>query len=110
MTRARFVPNPAFEAELLGSSELVAGLTALTNEAAEAAKLFVPRRLGFLSDSIEVVVGFSEGRIVGRVVAKDFKAGFYEFGTRTMPAGVPFLRPGLAAALPGAPIVGGGRT
>lgn len=108
MALARFVVNPAFEPELLRGPFGIALIAEATTAVEAAAKRLVPVRLGFLRDSITSVTGPGPtGGLIGRVVAKDFKAHWYEFGSRRTPA-IHYLAGGLAAALPGAPIVGGG--
>lgn len=99
-----YVPNPTFEAEYLASEdalELVAGIAETAAPIAEAA---APKRLEHLADSIEADAGFVEGVATGRVNAHDFKAHWYEFGTRRQ-SPEPFLRPAMEATT-GTPVKG----
>lgn len=108
MGNVRFVEDPTFEPELYVSPVAKDVIDEATAAVADAARDYVPKRLGFLKAGIKTVFGFNEARYVGRVVSTDFKAGWYEFGYRSKPNGEPYLRPALALVLPGAPILGGG--
>lgn len=101
--------SPSFETEVMVSPWLRELLTRSTSAVEASARALAPRHLGFLIESIESEVGLEDGRIIGRVRATDFKAGWHEFGTRNMHAH-PFLLPALLRELPGATITGGDRS
>lgn len=105
MATARFELDPDFETAILRSEGLRAYLTPLVEAGVAIAKDRFPRRLGYLEDSVEGVVGvdrvrdetgnFSgEPRMIGRIIAKDFKVIWSEFGTVKLPK-----RPGLRPAI-----------
>lgn len=106
MVFPNYVPNPGFAEDFLSSTEALKIVEPIANTAADAAKARAPRRLGHLIDSIEAEAGFdADGEATGRVNAHDFKAHWYEFGTRRHPA-EPYLRPGMEDAT-GQPVRGG---
>ena len=99
----KFTPDPAFEAGLLRSTAVRRLLADLIDQALVNAERRAPFRLGLLEVSIRTVVAVDVVRqsLIGRMFATDFKAPWWEFGTaRNTP--VPFLRPGLEEAVPGA--------
>lgn len=109
---ARFVPNPAFEPELMASPKMQAFAQALAELVANAAQAKAPIRLGILRESIEATTVRDDGNLttaggwVGRVESTDWKTLLIEHGTRRMRAR-PFLMPALIESLPGATIRGG---
>lgn len=102
---ALYKPNPDFASDFNKSEEALALVGELANTAADLAKADARRRTGNLADSIEAVAGLVDGVATGRVNANDFKAHWWEFGTRRHPAD-PYLRPA-ATAVTGRPVVGG---
>lgn len=95
---ARFEMNPHFEKEVQASDGVRDFLANLVPDIARDARELVAVDTGDLRDSIEGEVGTSDrGGHMGRVVAKDFKAAWEEFGTSRQ-SERPFLRPAAEAA------------
>ncbi len=79
----RVVPNRRLEAELRKSREVEPLLKDGAETIAEEARNIAQReayQTGAYRNSIEAVAGEDAGEVKGRVVAKDFKAGWIEFG------------------------------
>lgn len=91
----KFVPNPAAPELLKRTPQMAAKLKHSADEAAEAARGLAPVRTGDYRDSIEGQSLPSEGK--ARVVAKDFKSIWLEFGTIHTPT-FATLRRGVEAA------------
>lgn len=100
-----YVPNPNFADEWAASEDALALADQYAQAAAPLAAAGAPRDRGDLAESVEAVSGFVDGKATGRVIAKDFKAGWKEWGTRREPA-QPFLRPAMEAVT-GVPVTGG---
>lgn len=105
MTR-RYIPNPSFASDFLASDEALELVERLAQDAQPIAYDLAPKRLENLADSITVVAGLEDGVATGRLLAADFKAHWYEFGTERHPA-EPYLRPAIEAVV--GPVVGGDR-
>jgi hypothetical protein len=103
MTARGYVPNPDFEDEWHASSEALELVKGIAEEAAPIAESLAPERTGNLADSIEAQAGVVDGKATGRVVAKDFKAGWWEFGHEGKDQ--PFLRPAMETVT-GSPVKG----
>lgn len=99
-----YLPNPNFEAEYLASDEALAFVDGIAKDAAPRAQAYAPKRTENLAESIEAEAGFVDGVATGRVVAKDFKAGWWEFGHEGRSQ--PFLRPAMEETT-GSPVKGG---
>ena len=84
---ADFKMNPAFAQAVLRSGALRAKLEEVVDEAARRYRSTVPVGEGDLRDSIFGQVALTSDGYVGRVGAKDFKAGWVEFGTVRRPPG-----------------------
>lgn len=112
-TQVRFVPNPAFETELLASPSVQRFAGQLAELVAASARAKAPVRLGILRESIEGETvrndGFAPeapaGGWVGRVASADWKTLLIERGTRRMRAR-PFLIPAILETLPGVTLRG----
>ena len=86
MPKILFIPNPTFEHDLVNSDgvrSMLEGLGHLQGEAQSRAR----RRKNYLAKGIEYVVGYDDARdsIIGRLLGKDFKTGWYEFGSARTP-------------------------
>jgi hypothetical protein len=102
LTLERFVADATFADRLVTSPFVRDWLEDLGKAAVPEVQRRAPERLGHLKRDIVFLVEVDARRgLVLRVVARDFKSGWYEFGTARTPAR-PYLRPGVAAALPGA--------
>lgn len=101
----RFVENPDFIKEAMRSPGMVHMLGFKADMAAEKAKDIAPVETGAYRDSIEGQSGFADNAARGRVVARDFKAGWIEFGTWKWPAHATLRLGAEAAGL----VVKGGR-
>lgn len=104
-----YVPNPKFADEWQASEDAVALGLRYAEAAAPLARNAAPKLSGDLEDSIVAVAGVVDGQATGRLVAKDFKAHWLEFGTRRSDSGgraQPFLRPAMEAVT-GQPVTGG---
>lgn len=101
-----FVPDPTFGGRLLRDEDVLRPvLEPITADVADAAKSHAPERLGHLIDSIEPEVGVDrDGIVTGRVNAHDFKAHWWEWGTRHHPP-EPYLRPAAESVV--GPVSGG---
>lgn len=106
MARSFYVPNTDFEAEYLASSEAVELVAGVAETAAPIAQGLAPVRERHLVESIHAEAGVVDGVATGRVVAEDFKAGWWEFGHEGRDQ--PFLRPAVEAVT-GKPVTGGRR-
>ena len=84
--RMRFIPNSANIKRLGRTEEMLVYMGFRAESAAAAAQAIAPVATGAYRDSIEAQAGFAENLAIGRVVAKDFKAGWIEFGTYKWPA------------------------
>lgn len=110
----RFVPNPAFETELMASPMMRGFAGKLAELVAVSARAKAPIRLGILREGIEDETYRDDGSLttaggwVGRVSSRDWKTMLIEHGTRRMRAR-PFLMPALIETLPDATIRGGRR-
>lgn len=93
----RFVPNPAFEGELLRSTILLNPLKDAAEDIAEHVKAVAPVEDGDYRDGIEGVAGMTSSGATGRVNANDWKSVFIEFGTSEHAFGAPMHR-GVEAA------------
>lgn len=95
--------NPGFEDRIMVSPAVREWVGKLTEDVRDTAEELAPFLTGHLESAIEAVVEFdgSRGRWVGRVVSKDFKTIWNEFGTKHSRA-KPFLRTALTRRLPGA--------
>lgn len=82
-------------------------LAELGEAVAARARILAPFLSGDLRNSIEVEVVFEAGRWICRVVARDFKGGWWEFGTEKRPA-EPYLWPALLEVLAAARVTRGG--
>lgn len=100
-----YVPNPGFAQEWLASDEALELVDRIAKTAAPIAVQLAPKRLEHLADSIEPAAGVVNGVATGRVNAHDFKAHWWEFGTRRHGA-EPYLRPAMETAT-GTPVKGG---
>lgn len=95
---ARFKANPAINAELRRSPGVAKAVERRAKVAAEIARRLAPRgATGNLADSIDVVRRPSGEGDVFRILVRDFKGHWHEFGTSKM-AAHPFLRPGVEAS------------
>lgn len=99
-----YLPNPNFEEEWLKSDEALELVDGIAREAAPIAQSLAPKREEFLADSIEAEAGILDGVATGRVNAKDFKAGWWEFGHEGRDQ--PYLRPAMETVT-GRPVKGG---
>lgn len=90
-----FQLDSGFEKAFL-RSDLVSGVVKDRAETA-AVKVRQSTRHATIRAGIEVVVGDQDGIVVARIIAKDFKSHWFEFGTVKMRA-EPFLVPGVMAA------------
>lgn len=88
----RFVPNPLFPGQLLRSTILLDDLEEQAQEIADAAKELAPVLSGAYRDGLVGVAGQDGGEVQGRVVGRDFKSGWIEFGTSDTPAFAPIRR------------------
>lgn len=82
----RFVANDRFAAELLASPEIRDMLEGLRGDLEDGARSRVRRRTGALADSIHYDVDLDDGQFKGRLLADDFKAAWYEYGSSRTPA------------------------
>lgn len=107
MTRARtrYRPNPAFEGEVLRSRPVAAAALIYGKAVAATATVLAPKGESLdLSRSIEALPASTQ-RLEGettttvRVIARDWKAGWHEFGTAKMKAH-PFLSTAVRSVLP----------
>lgn len=89
-----FQLDPGFEKAILRDDWVKEELRQRTEEMASKAKTITKSKS--IRKGIEAVVEFENGRWVGRVIAKDFKSGWFEFGTVKMRAR-PFLAPAAMA-------------
>jgi len=86
-----FVPNPAFEAELLRSPEMVHALGTIAEKKAEKARATAPvgsgddPHPGQFRDSIGWDAGYEDGVAIGRVFSDDPDFIYIEFGTEDTP-------------------------
>lgn len=76
-----------------------ARLLATAERVAEEARRMAPVVTGDYRDSIEAVIADDGGERVGRVVARDWKAGFIEFGVYGRPVHAPIRRAAEATGL-----------
>lgn len=76
-----FVPNPAFEAELLRSTFVKRLLEAAAEQGAAIYRDGVPVDEGDLRDSVFGDVALTEDGYKGRIGATDWKAALVELGT-----------------------------
>lgn len=102
----KFVPNPAAPAALEATAAMAAMLERRAQMAATRAQEIAPRQTGDYADSIEGVSVFEGGKAKGRILARDFKAGWIEFGTWKWPAHATLRR---AAEATGLRLTGKGR-
>lgn len=81
--KSRFEPNGNLEEQILQDEEKIGRILRIAADAgSQAAKSIAPVRTGAYRDGIEAQVGYNEkGKLVGRVVAKDFKSHWVEKGT-----------------------------
>lgn len=98
MSPAAYLPNRDFAGEFLASDQALDLLRPLGPEVREIAKALAPERQGHLIDSIVDQYGFLNGVATCRINAKDFKAGWWEFGHEGRSQ--PFLRPAAAKVGP----------
>lgn len=101
----RYLPDRDFARNYAASDEALELVDRLAREVAPVAEETARRRLGHMAESVEAVSGIVSGTATGRVLASDFKARWYEFGTRRQPPS-PFLRPAVESVL-GIPVVSG---
>jgi myo-inositol catabolism protein IolC len=102
-----YVPNPDFADEWAASDQAVELAASYAKAALPIAIGLVAKLTEDLANSLEAVAGVVEGQATGRVLAKDFKGHWLEFGTgRPGGRAQPYLRPAMEAAT-GAPVVGG---
>lgn len=86
----KFVPNPGMSGLLARTVQMRAALHIRARLAAEYSRALAPRDSGDYANSIVAVSGINDqGEMAGRVVAKDFKAKWIEFGTMYMPPFAP---------------------
>ena len=91
----RFVPNPAFPAQIRRSPLLRPLLEAGAESVAERAREIARAEAydeGDYHDGIEAVVIETDEGLVGRVNANDWKSHLIEFGTVDTPAFAPLRR------------------
>jgi len=88
----RFVPNPAFEAELLRTPEMVHALGEIAEKKAAKARRTAPvgspdedPHPGRFRDSIDSDAGLEDGKALGRVYSDDPDFRYIEFGTEDTP-------------------------
>jgi len=89
-----FIPEPAF----LRSAIVRHVVTPKGEKVIELAKDLAPKRTDHLADSIEGEWIERDGKLIYRVAATDFKAGWTEFGTEKE-AAEPFLAPAALAVI-----------
>lgn len=95
----RFVANPRFIAEIAHGAEVKRILENKTEAVAAEAKRFAAKgATGDLEEGIEPTVRRGPTGWFGRVVSKDFKTHWFEFGTVKMQKR-PFLRTALESVL-----------
>lgn len=82
---AKFIPNPQCIPMIKRSKDLQDSLGSAANKIADTAKSIAPVRTGAYRDSIEGIDGLEKSEVLGRVIAKDFKAHWIEFGTTDTP-------------------------
>lgn len=94
--------DPQFEARLLTGPAIASMLEGIKPAAVANARRLAPHRLGYLEEDIDAVVALNPSRasLVLRLFGRDFKTGWYEFGTERTPR-VAMLRNGLDGAAPG---------
>ena len=103
MSPGAYIPNPDFETEWVRSQDALELVDGIARKAAPLAVELAPKREEFLANSIEAQAGLVDGVATGRVVASDFKAGWWEFGHEGRDH--PFLRPAVEAVT-GVPVQG----
>jgi hypothetical protein len=89
-----YLPNGDFEAEWLASDDALELVLNIADAAVPVAQALAPKREEHLANSIEATAGFVDGVATGRLLAKDFKAHWWENGT-SRHAAQPYLRPAM---------------
>ena len=85
--KVHFHKNPLLEKELLAGDEMVEVLRVKARRGAILAKAIAPVETGDYQRGIIADAGLDErGEAKGRIIAKDWKSGFIEFGTIKTPA------------------------
>lgn len=94
----KFTYNPRVEGVIARSPAVARAVEATANAIRDQARENAPVRTGALRDSIETVTGVDERGAFARVVVRDFKGGWLEFGTERTRA-QPYLRPAADAVV-----------
>lgn len=94
-----FTANPQIAQLLMRSEQMKIMLLAQAGRGVAKARILAPEQSGDYKRSITAVAGLEGGSMRSRIVAKDFKAGWIEFGTVKTPAFAPLRRGAEAAGL-----------
>jgi len=92
MSGTRYVPNQTLDKDFRESDVIRDDLLEVAQEIVDRFQATAPRRSGAYADSAEAQVGLLGRETVARVVVKDYKANWLEFGTSIRPMQAPLRR------------------